>query len=152
MALSALTPAALSPWPDRADGQRFAQAWIDSTETLADAVGITVPALTASDDPGTLTDDEIHSFNYLDRLGSAAAGMVESYAADAPDQIKSEAVIRVCAYLVCTQTPERATDISQLKFEPIPANTGNAFRFCGAAKLLSPYRTRGAAVLSEDES
>ena len=74
----------------------------------------------------------------LTRLKAVGESLVEGYADDAPDSVRDEAVIRVCAYLY-DFSPGMAT-------APV-----NAMMYSGAQSLLSLWRPQRAHVLGGDD-
>lgn len=95
--------------------------------------GITVKDLATALRLITSDDDVLDDVKtaQLERLAGVAAALVESYAPSAPDEIKSEASIRVAAYL----------------YDVAPSDSNipqNAFSSSGAMALLSFWRTQRA--------
>ena len=112
----------LSPWPTTPAALAAARS------CLGDAVGVTVEPT-------------------LDRLGSAAAALVERYAPDAPQPIKNEAAIRCAGWLV--QQPAaavRSESVGDIRTSYAPTHTG-ALRHSGAMALLSPWAVRRAGAI-----
>ena len=117
--------ATLSPWPPAT-----------SAANRAAAVACLKPEVDQS-----LSDDRANA------LGEAASAMVERYAPGAPQAVKNEAVIRFAGYL-------RQSDFGGIVKEGIgprdveyTRNHAAAFRNCGAAMLLSPWKIRRAGVI-----
>ena len=74
----------------------------------------------------------------LTRLKAVGESLVEGYADDAPDSVRDEAVIRVCAYL----------------YDVAPAMAiapTNPLMYSGAQSLLSLWRPQRAHVLGGDD-
>lgn len=95
---------------------------------------------------GPLTVDDIAGLtNGIGPLTSqldAAIARVERYAPGAPQTIKNEAVARYAGYLAQSDFgPIRSESIGPRSVEYI-TNHAAAFRNCGAAGLLSPWRVR----------
>ena len=118
---------ALSPWP-------------------SDPVAIAAAIATLRTDciiESSATDEEIN------RIGQATAAMIEKEAAGAPDPIKTEAVIRLAAYIYWTtksqgfvsdQLGPKTTVYSQ-------HNHADMFRRSGAKGMLAPWRIRHAGMI-----
>ena len=116
--------AVLSPWPNTTATVALAAA----RTCLGDALG--------------LTDEST-----LDRLGMAAAELVEREAPGAPQAIKNEAVVRMAGYLSQSDFGAiRQESIGPLTVEHA-LNHGMAFRHCGAKALLAPWRVRRAGAI-----
>ena len=84
-----------------------------------------------------------------------ASARVEQYAANAPESVKSEAIIRLCGYAFESTSYGGFGAIREMK-------TGDAshasvtthaamFMRSGAAGLLSPYRVRRAGAIKEKD-
>ena len=114
--------ATLAPWPTTP------AANADAVACLATALGIA--------DEGT-----------LERLGAAAATLVERYAPDAPIAIKNEATIRCAGWLA--QQPAaavRSESVGDIRTSFAPTHT-SALRHSGAMALLSPWKMRRAGAI-----
>ncbi len=114
--------AILAPWPTTPAALANARA------CLGGAIGVT-------DEPT------------LDRLGPAAAALVERYAPDAPIAIKNEAVVRAAGWLA--QQPAaavRSESVGDISTSYAPTHTG-ALRHSGAMALLSPWKVRRAGAI-----
>lgn len=141
MAINLITspPVELSPWPGRAlasDASTINPVWVESLDRLARELGITLPDIMR----GTVADDAAALIvNRLDRIGSVSSYHVEQYAPDAPDAIKSEAVVRLCGYLNQTRGAYRSKGVSGAELEPPNINSGLAFRHSGAMKFLARW-------------
>ena len=114
---------ALSPWPTTP------AALTTATATLKASLG------------ADLDDARVKA------LGSAAAALVERYAAGAPQAIKDEATIRTAGYLAEQPAPalyaEQEGDVSKRH-----ATTHvSAIRHSGAMALLSPWKVRRAGAI-----
>ena len=84
----------------------------------------------------------------LDRLGAAAAALVERYAPDAPIAIKNEAVVRAAGWLA--QQPAasvRSESVGDIRTSYMPTHSG-ALRHSGAMALLSPWKIRRAGAIA----
>ena len=115
--------AILSPWPTTP------AANADAVACLAAALGIA--------DEGT-----------LERLGAAAAALVERYAPGAPGAIKNEATIRCAGWLA--QQPAasvRSESVGDIRTSYMPAHL-SALRHSGAMALLSPWKIRRAGAIA----
>ena len=115
--------AALSPWPT-------------TPAALASATAQLKAELGAD-----LTDARVQA------LGSAAAALVERYAAGAPQAVKNEAVNRTAGYLLEQPAPalyaEAIGDVSKRH-----ATTHiSALRHSGSMALLSPWKQRRAGAI-----
>ena len=118
---------ALSPWP-------------------SDPVAIAAAIATLRTDciiESSATDEEIN------RIGAATAAMIEREAPGAPDPIKTEAVIRLAAYIYFTTKSQgfvsdslgpKSTTYSQ-------GNHADMFRRSGAKGMLSPWKIRRAGTI-----
>ena len=114
--------AILAPWPITP------AANADAVACLAAAIGVT-------DEPT------------LDRLGAAAAALVERYAPDAPSVIKNEATIRCAGWLA--QQPAasvRSESVGDIRTGFAPTHT-SALRHSGGMALLAPWRVRRAGAI-----
>ena len=114
--------AILSPWPDTPAALAAARL------CLGAAIGIT--------DEGT-----------LDRLGAAAAALVERYAPAAPQPIKNEATIRAAGWLA--QHPAasvRSESVGDIRTSFAPTHL-SALRHSGALALISPWKVRRAGAI-----
>ena len=91
------------------------------------ALTITVPQLASAlriQVSPTLAVAEPH-LSILTRQRAVAEGLIESFAPDAPDDVKDEAAIRLCGYL--------------LEQAPTGVQSQNPIRHSGALPLLAPY-------------
>ena len=114
--------AILTPWPTTP------AANADAVACLAAAIGV--------------TDEDT-----LDRLGAAAATLVERYAPDAPSEIKNEAVVRAAGWLA--QQPAasvRSESVGDIRTSYMPTHL-SALRHSGAMALLSPWKIRRAGAI-----
>ena len=119
---------ALSPWPTDVGALASAIA------TLKGALGV-----------GDAVDDTT-----LARWGAMASARVERYAPDAPQATKDESVIRLAGYVSEMQYGTvRSEEIGPKKME-FTTNHAAAFRNCGAAGLLSPWRVRRGAPVQDE--
>ena len=83
-------------------------------------------------------------------LGAAASAMVERYAPGAPQAVKDEAVIRFAGYLAQSDFGGFRSEGQGVGAIPGPeyvTNHAPAFRSCGAAMLLTPWRVRRAGAI-----
>ena len=114
---------ALSPWPT-------------SPAALANATA------TLKADLGADLDDA-----RVQALGSAAAALVERYAAGAPQAIKDEAATRTAGYLseqpAAAINSERIGDVAQR----YASTHVSALRHSGSMALLSPWKQRRAGTI-----
>lgn len=119
----------LSPWP-ATDAAR---------NTLRRAFG------------GTESDSSVPPDDVVDRLGGAAAALVEAHAPGAPQAVKDEAVIRCAAWMKSSPPNELfaiSTGGDDMAFRPLASR--NALRASGAAGLLAPWRKPRSRVLEDD--
>ena len=80
----------------------------------------------------------------LDRMLLVASEVVERYAPNAPTVIQNEAAIRFVGYLSqADYGTVRSESVGERSVE-YGMNHAPAFRNCGAAMLLSPYKVRRA--------
>ena len=81
------------------------------------------------------------------RLVEAASAIVDRYAAEAPEAVRNEAVVRVTGYLAeCPPAPirhERAGEIST----GFHRDSASALRHSGAMAILSPWKVRRAGAI-----
>lgn len=83
-----------------------------------------------------------------ERMLPVVSKIIEAHAPDAPSEVMNEAAIRYAGYLRNTRPALglRKMDVGSLSVEPLVAH-GPAFRNCGAAALLMPFRLhRGGLV------
>lgn len=78
----------------------------------------------------------------LERVASTVSARVESYAPDAPQQNRNEAVVRGVAWLNDTRGAERERGAGSIQIEPAPVNTASWFLHSGAAALLTRWKVR----------
>ena len=116
--------AALSPWPT-------------SPAALATATA-TLKAAIANDGE---TDAVVQ------RVGAVAAARVEREAPSAPQPIKSEAVIRFAGYLYSADFGAYRDETIGPLAKAYTVNHAPAWRNCGAAGLLAPWKVRRAGVI-----
>ena len=118
--------AALSPWPEADTAQEAA-----------------IARLQAAVAGRTMDSDEETS-----ALGALASARVEREARGAPQAIRDEAVIRYAGYMAGADYGAlRGETIGPRSIEYV-ANHANAWRNCGAAGLLAPWRIRRAGVIA----
>ena len=123
----------LSPWP-----------------TTPAALTVAISTLKDSIEPGAANEK-------IERLGAVCAARVEQYAPGAPDPVRTEAVIRFAGYLTesggdgfgAVRSKSINLDSSVILQTDMVSNHAAAFRNCGAAGLLSPWKVRRAGSLSE---
>ncbi len=95
-----------------------------------------------------LDPQDADDFATATRLLSVVSSHVERYAPSAPDDIQNEAVIRFGAYLSNTRAFIGFSKLSISHIDTMPQYLhGPAFRNCGAAMLLSPWRVRRAGAI-----
>ena len=84
-----------------------------------------------------------------------ASARVEQYAANAPESVKNEAVIRLCGYGYEQTTHGTFGAIREMRTGDADlssiTNHGASFVRSGAAGLLSPYRVRRAGAIKEKD-
>ena len=81
-------------------------------------------------------------------LGEFAAARVERDAPGAPQAVRDEAVIRFAGYMAGADYGAlRGETIGPRSIEYV-VNHANAWRNCGAAGLLSPWKVRRAGVIA----
>ena len=118
---------ALAPWPEHADARTAAIAALRAEASINKATG----------------DVEI------ERIGRTCAERVQQYAPGAPQSTRDEAVIRFAAYIYFT-TKSQGVVSESLGPQSITYATNthaDAFRRCGAAGLLSPWKRRTAGLV-----
>ena len=128
----------LSPWPA-----------LTATQTEAgNELSLAVSALKDAISPGAANDT-------IERLGAVASAHVEKYAPDAPDPVKSEAVIRFASYLFEAESGAVRSDginVGEIRTETdFITNHAAVFRNCAAAALLSPWKVRRAGALKKSD-
>ena len=122
--MGALTVQALSPWPE-------------SPVANAAAVARLASALLTQDIPAA----EVNA------IGCAASARVEREAPGSPQAIKDECVFRYAGYLTDgNYGAVRKRSIGPIDYE-FQMNHANAWRNCGAAGLLAPWKVRRAGVI-----
>ncbi|MDE0030623.1 MAG: hypothetical protein OXU42_14615 [Deltaproteobacteria bacterium] len=94
-----------------------------TTETVAAALRLDAPLSTELE-------------TQLTRLMAVGSALVDLYASEAPEAVRTEAVIRVVAYLF--DQPE----------SPHGTRYSAAWRNSGAAALVGPWIVRGASVIT----
>ena len=130
---------ALSPWP----ASTAVVALKAATILLRQAIGEGKNQTTG---PG-FAYDAIDAA--VQRLGATVAAHVERFAADAPQPVKDEAVIRAAAWLFDTKGAVRIDGVASLNMSPAPTTSGPWFRHSGAMALLSPFKVRRAGAIGD---
>ena len=130
---------AVDPDPDpEAEGAAVLSPW-PTTETARAAAVARLQAAVAG---RTVESDEDAS-----ALGELASARVEREAPGAPQAVRDEAVIRFVGYWAQSDYGSiRSESIGPRSVEYI-ANHANAWRNCGAAGLLAPWRIRRAGAI-----
>lgn len=92
----------------------------------------------------------------IERLGAVASARVEQYASAAPDATRTEAVILFAGYLLevaradfgvkRADNTDLGTGFPSVSHDYVTSHAA-AFRYCGAAALLSPWKKRRAGSL-----
>ena len=124
----AVTAQALSPWPA-------------SSATVARAAAIT--RLKAQIQGRAAESDDAAC-----ALGELAAARVEREAPGAPQPVRDEAVIRLAGYWAQADFGTiRKEEIGPRVIEHV-TNNANAWRNCGAAGLVAPWKIRRAGVIA----
>ena len=116
---------ALSPWP-----------------TTPVALTAAVERLKAAVQGAALDSDERAA-----QLGAVAAEMVESYAPQAPQILRDEAVIRFSGYLAQSDFGTIAKEAIGPRSIDYTVNHASAFRNSGAAALVTRWRVRRAGAI-----
>ena len=114
---------ALSPWPDPGSDRD-------------DAIALLAAALPPSADAA--------------RLGPVCSALTERFASGAPDSVKSESVIRVCAWLFQRSPGVRAQSVrlgGAVALESTFSAATGALSNSGAKSLLAPWRARRAGAI-----
>ena len=96
-------------------------------------------------DHGVTADPDTAEIARVTRLLTVASQVVTDYAPDAPQAVANEAVVRFCGYLY-------SADFGAIRSDELGAglrlsyatNHAAAFRFSGAAGLLTRYKRRHA--------
>ena len=121
--------AALSPWPA-------------TTAAVAHAAAIARLRLYLG-----LRDSERCPDESVSAVGATASARVERYAPGAPQSARDEATIRFAGYLVQSNFGTiRQETLGPHTKEYVTAHA-NAWRNCGAAMVLSPWRVRRAGAI-----
>ena len=122
----------LSPWPT------VSAELTTAISTLKDAI-----------EPGAANEK-------VERLGAVASARVEDYAPGAPDPVRTEALIRFAGYLTESggdgfgAVRSKSIDLDSVTLQTdVVSNHAAAFRNCGAAGLLSPWKIRRAGSISK---
>ena len=116
---------ALSPWPDTP------VAKANAIERLRRAIG-----------------GRAESTEEADALGAVASARVEVEAPGAPQAVRDEALIRYAGYMSGSDYGGvRKEEIGPLVIEFV-ANHAAAWRNCGAAGLVAPWKIRRAGVIA----
>ena len=122
----AVNAQALSPWPPTTmPTQRAA------------AIARLKPRIAGRTDP----DESVCT------LGEVASARVEREAPGAPQRIKDEAVIRYAGYMAQSDYGGVRQEAIGERSVEYTLNHANAWRHCGAAGLLSPWKVRRAGVI-----
>ena len=130
---------ALSPWPPTTSAVALKAA----TVLLRAAIGEGKNQTTGPGFAYDATDAAVQ------RLGATVSAHVERFAADAPQPIKDEAVIRASAWLFDTKGAVRIDGVAALNLSPAPTTSAPWFRHSGAMALLSPFKIRRAGVIGD---
>ena len=120
---------------------------------MAIASFIAAPGAAPADDAPLVSAADLAAILGVDnttaeRLSETATALVERFAANAPDTIKSEAVIRCAGWL--HESPAggvRMEAQGEVRTAYSPAMTG-ALRSSGAMALLGPWKIRRAGVVA----
>ena len=106
-----------------------------SLEDLAYAIGA---------DHGVTADPDTAEIARVTRLLTVASQVVTDYAPDAPQAVANEAVVRFCGYLYeADYGAIRSDELGPGRLAYV-TNHAAAFRFSGAAGLLTRYKRRHA--------
>lgn len=125
--------AVVSPWPATPAALGNARALLRESVSLY-----------ADTDPKAIAD------SVWDRLGAAAAALVERHAPGAPQAIRNEAVIRCAGYLAGSDPAYSRSGVEAGNFKADLARSGvSALRHSGAMALLSPWTVRRAGRIAE---
>ena len=90
----------------------------------------------------------------IERLGMACSLRVEQYAPGAPPAIRTEATILFAGYLLeagkngagAVRSERHSVDDFSIETQSV-SNHAAAFKNCGAASLLSPWKVRRAGAI-----
>ena len=133
---------ALSPWP----APTAAVALLKAQNTLRRAF-----RGTEADPAATPPIVGVPADDVVDRLGGAAAALVEAFAPGASTATKDEAVIRCAAWMKSSPATELfAISAGGIDLAYRPLASRNALRASGAAGILAPWRKPRVRVLKED--
>lgn len=88
----------------------------------------------------------------LDTAAATASALIEREAATAPAPVRNEAMIRLCGYLVQSDTRAENLFVTSAELGPQktsynPPSPQAAFRLCGAGALLAPWKIRNAGLV-----
>ena len=122
---------ALSPWPVIGVNDVTEPDWRDAVKRLQGAVA------------GRALDSEAEA----DSLGAVASALVEQYAPNAPQTLRDEAVIRFAGALAQSDFGTISQESIGTRSVTYTTNHASAFRYSGAAMLLSKWRVRRAGAI-----
>ena len=130
---------ALTPWPTEEEGIALA------VEQLLGSLSVHVTKRFTIGDRPHATMAQFRS--RLREIGPATSAVVERYAPGAPQAIRDEAVVRFSGYVIGATHGALARDKDGDLETDYVTNHADAFRRCGAAMLLSPWRVRRAGLV-----
>ena len=94
-----------------------------------------------------LADESSATLERAARVLPVATRAVEDYAANAPDELKDEAIIRFGAYLLTSDYGAVVAQTLGPMSLSFTTNHAAAFRNSGAAMLLTSYKQRRAGLI-----
>ena len=87
------------------------------------------------------------------RLRAVCLLIIEKYASDAPDEVKSEALIRMSSYMDSSRAGLAIRELKVTESLTIEFRAaGSALRLSGGSALLSPWRNRTVGRCEESTS
>ena len=148
-------PVILNPWPAP---DASSQEWITAISHVRGALEnveyyeVRRTATYVHSD-GTVIEANLDATDYeIARLAGAASARIERFAANAPDDAKNEALIRLVSWLQESTGAINPENITGLNVTSPPENQSRAFRLSGAMGLLAAWRSRNAGVVEESTS
>jgi len=88
----------------------------------------------------------------LDTAAATASALIERESPGAPQAVRTEAMIRLCGYLLQSDSRDgnlfvTGAELGPQKLNYNPPSPQAAFRLCGAKALLSPWKIRSAGLV-----
>ena len=145
-------PVILNPWPAP---DASSQEWITAISHVRGALEnveyyeVRRTATYVHSD-GTVIEANLDATDYeIARLAGAASARIERFAANAPDDAKNEALIRLVSWIRDARGARFVEGVGGgMNISTPPENQSRAFRLSGAMGLLSPWRARDAGMVT----